>query len=74
MGKRIISQARGHGSFSYRVRRAAYSIKPAYPMSLDGEWEVVALDTEAGHTSPMAKMRNKDGKTFYSTRSAKIRY
>lgn len=65
MGKRIISQARGHGSFSYRVRRAAFSLKPAYPIKIDGEWEVVKLETEAGHSSPIAKLKNKQGKTFY---------
>lgn len=64
MGKRIISQARGHGSFSYRVRRAAYSLKPAYPINIDGEWEVVNLVTEAGHSTPVAILRNKSGKTF----------
>lgn len=66
MGKRIISQARGHGSFSYRVRRAAYSLKPAYPLNLNGEWEVVKLETEAGHSSPIAKMKNKEGRTFHN--------
>jgi large subunit ribosomal protein L2 len=64
MGKRIISQARGHGSFSYRVKRSAYSLKPAYPLNIDGEWEVVNLVTEAGHSSPIAILRNKIGKTF----------
>ena len=66
MGKRIISRARGHGSFSYRVRRAAYSLKPAYPLKLSGEWEVVKLETEAGHSSPIAKLKNKEGRTFYN--------
>jgi large subunit ribosomal protein L2 len=64
MGKRIISQARGHGSFSYRVRRKAFMLKPAYPINLDGEWEVVNLETEAGHTAPIAILKNKSGKTF----------
>ena len=66
MGKRIISQARGHGSFSYRVRRAAFSLKPAYPLNLNGDWEVVKLETEAGHSSPIAKLKNKEGRTFYN--------
>lgn len=66
MGKRIISQARGHGSLSYRVRRKAYSMKPYYPLKLDGEWEVIAMKTEAGHTSPMVKLKNKEGKIFYN--------
>lgn len=66
MGKRIISQARGHGSLSYRVRRRAYMYKPAYPIKLENEYEVVALITEAGHSSPMAKLRARDGKIIYN--------
>lgn len=67
MGKRIISQARGHGSLSYRVRRKAYLLKPSYPLKLEGEWEVVNLLTEAGHSAPIAKLKNKtNGKTFYN--------
>ena len=65
MGKRIISQARGHGSLSYRVKRSAYSLKPAYPINMNGDWEIVALVTEAGHSCPIAKLRNKEGKTFH---------
>ena len=66
MGKRIISQARGHGSKSYRVRRAAYSLKPAYPLRLSGEWEVITMMTEAGHSAPIVKLKNKEGRTFYN--------
>jgi len=65
MGKRIISQARGHGSFSYRVRRKAFMLKPAYPIRLSGEWEVVSMVTEAGHSSPIIKLKNKEGRTFH---------
>ena len=64
MGKRIISQARGHGSFSYRVRRKAFMLKPAYPINIEGEWEVVNLVTEAGHSAPVAILKNKVGKIF----------
>lgn len=66
MGKRIIQQARGHGSLTYRVRRKAYSLLPKYPINLDGEWEITALMSESGHTSPIAKLKNKDGKMFYN--------
>ncbi len=31
MGKRIIQQARGHGSLTYRVRRRAYRFRIGYP-------------------------------------------
>jgi len=66
MGKRIIQQARGKGSLSYRVRRRAYSVKPSYPGNLNGEYEVIKLITSAGHTSPVVKLRNKKGEIFYN--------
>ena len=66
MGKRIIQQARGHGSHTYRVRRKAFSIKPGYPSELTGEWTVVKLINSAGHSAPLAKFRNEQGKIFYN--------
>jgi large subunit ribosomal protein L2 len=57
MGKRIIVQARGHGSFSYRVRRSAFRIRLKYPRGLVGEGEVVELVNSAGHTAPLAKVK-----------------
>ncbi len=56
MGKRIISQARGHGSLTYRVRRKAYLHKIKYPMN-DGEAEVLDLIHSAGHTAPLIKLK-----------------
>lgn len=64
MGKRIIQQARGHGSSTYRVRRRAYSIKPAYPED-DGECEIIKFITDSGHSAPMAMIRGKKG-TFFN--------
>jgi large subunit ribosomal protein L2 len=64
MGKRIISQARGHGSLSYRVRRKAFMHKIKYPMH-DGEAEVLALIHSAGHTSPLMKIKIS-GEIFYN--------
>jgi large subunit ribosomal protein L2 len=64
MGKRIITQARGHGSFSYRVRRNAFRIKLKYPRELIGEGEVVGLVNSPGHSAPLAKIRYDKG-TFY---------
>ena len=58
MGKRIIVQARGKGSHTYRVRRKAFSVKPKYPRGMEGEWEIVKLISSAGHSSPIAKMKN----------------
>ncbi len=61
MGKRIIQQARGHGSFSYRVRRNAYRYKLKYPRTLKGEGTVVKLFNSSGHSAPLAKIRyNKE--------------
>jgi len=64
MGKRIIVQARGHGSFSYRVRRSAYRIRLKYPRALVGEGEVVSLVNSSGHTAPLAKVKYSEG-TFF---------
>jgi large subunit ribosomal protein L2 len=64
MGKRIITQARGHGSFSYRVRRNAYRIKLQYPRELIGEGQVVELVNSPGHSAPLAKIRYEKG-TFH---------
>jgi large subunit ribosomal protein L2 len=64
MGKRIITQARGHGSFSYIVRRNAFRIKLKYPRELIGEGEVAELVNSPGHSAPLAKIRYDKG-TFY---------
>jgi large subunit ribosomal protein L2 len=61
MGKRIIQQARGHGSFTYRVKRKAYKCKLQYPRGLVGEGEVVKLFNSAGHSSPLAKVKYDKG-------------
>jgi len=64
MGKRIIQQARGHGSFSYRVRRNAYRFKLKYPRQLTGEGTVVELFNSSGHSAPLAKIKYEKG-IFY---------
>jgi large subunit ribosomal protein L2 len=64
MGKRIITQARGHGSFSYRVRRSAYRFKLKYPRELAGEGTVSRLFNSAGHSAPLAKIKY-DQRIFY---------
>jgi len=64
MGKRIISQARGHGSFSYRVRRSAFRIKLKYPRELIGEGTVIELINSTGHSAPLAKIKYDKG-IFY---------
>ena len=57
MGKRIISQARGKGSLTYRVRRKAFQHKIKYPpIEESGEMKVIKLVHSAGHTAPIAKI------------------
>lgn len=62
MGKRIISQARGHGSLSYRVRKKAYQYKIKYPMH-EGEAQILNILHSAGHTAPLMKV--KAGKEIF---------
>lgn len=64
MGKRIIQQARGHGSGTYRVRRKAFRHKIGYPKKLSGEGEIVRLFNSAGHSSPLGKVKYSGG-IFY---------
>jgi large subunit ribosomal protein L2 len=70
MGKRIISQARGHGSLTYRVRRKAFSHKISYP-HLEGEGKVVKLIHSAGHSAPIAKVLVND-RVFYNLAHEKM--
>ncbi|MFA5992215.1 MAG: 50S ribosomal protein L2 [Candidatus Pacearchaeota archaeon] len=65
MGKTIISQARGHGSLTYRVRRKAFSYRIKYPKVEDVEGEVVKLIHSAGHSAPLAKIKIRD-EIFYN--------
>jgi len=64
MAKRIVSQARGHGSSVYRVRRKAFRFKVKYPSRLSGEGTVIKLVNSPAHTSPLAKVGYKEG-VFY---------
>ena len=58
MGKRIIQQARGHGSLRYRVRRQAFRYRLQYPSKLEGEGVVVRLFNSIAHSAPLAKIKN----------------
>lgn len=55
MGKRIISQARGKGSLSYRVRKKAYQFKIQYPQAI-GSAKILKLIHSAGHSAPLMKL------------------
>ena len=64
MGKRIIQQARGKGSFSYRVSSKVYRYKIQYPRVLDGEGTIVKLLNSPAHSAPLAKVAYSEG-SFY---------
>jgi len=65
MGKTIIQQARGHGSFTYRVRRNAYRYRIGCPASrTPAIFEIIDLINSPAHTAPLAKMKC-DGELFY---------
>ncbi len=55
MGKRIISQARGKGGPTYRVRKQAYIYKIKYP-STSGVGEIVSIIHSAAHSAPLLKI------------------
>ena len=64
MGKRIIVQARGKGSHTYKVRRKAFRIKMKYARELSGEGSVIKLLNSPGHSAPLAKIKYSKG-IFY---------
>lgn len=64
MGKRLIVQARGKGSSTYRVRKKAFRYEIKYAGVLEGEGTVVKIFNSAAHTSPLAKIVTNDT-SFY---------
>lgn len=64
MGKRIIQQARGHGSSTYRVSKKAFRYKLQFPKNIVGEGTVVKLLNSRAHTAPIAKVATSEG-SFY---------
>jgi large subunit ribosomal protein L2 len=64
MGKRIIQQARGKGSKTYRVRRKAFRFQIKYPKKLEGEGIVLKLFNSPAHSAPLAKVKYAEG-TFF---------
>ena len=55
MGKRIITQRRGRGTSTYRVRKKAFRHKLHYPGALEGEAKVIRLFNSSAHSSARAK-------------------
>ena len=65
MAKRIIQQARGKGSSTYRVRKQAFRYKLTYPRNLpQGSGKVVKLVSSPAHTCPLAKVKYSKGVFF----------
>ena len=62
MGKRIISQRRGKGSHTYQTRKRAGLLRPGYISDLKGEFKCIKLTASPGHSVPIAKFMNKEGK------------
>ncbi len=66
MGKRIIQQARGHGSLTYRVRAKAYRYRIGYPpLGTEGKAKIVKILNSPAHSAPLIKLQ-VDGKNFYN--------
>jgi len=64
MGKRIISQRRGRGTLTYRVKKRAFRYTIQYPRQLEGEGTIISLFNSPAHTSPLAKVKYNKG-IFY---------
>ena len=64
MGKRIIQQARGKGSSTYRVSKKAFRYKLQILPNLTGNGKVVKLMNSRAHTCPIAKISSEKG-MFY---------
>jgi large subunit ribosomal protein L2 len=56
MGKRIISQARGRGSLTYRVRKKAFKYKINY-LNIKGKAKIIKLIHSAAHSAPLMKLQ-----------------
>ncbi|MEK6928035.1 MAG: 50S ribosomal protein L2 [Nanoarchaeota archaeon] len=56
MGKRIISQARGHGGPAYQARKRAFIYKVKYPSNV-GEATVMSIFHSAAHSAPLMKIQ-----------------
>ncbi|MBT7102182.1 50S ribosomal protein L2 [archaeon] len=64
MGKRIIQQRRGKGGHTYKTREKASKVRPGYLFDLKGDFKCVKLSVSPGHSAPIAKFKNKEGKVF----------
>lgn len=70
MGKRIIQQARGKGSLTYRTRKKAFRISISYPRE-EGKGKIEKLMNLACYSAPVAKIKLA-GKVFYTIAAEKV--
>ena len=64
MGKRIIQQARGKGSSTYRVNKTVFKYRLKIPKGVSGEGIILKLVDSGAHTCPIAKIQSNEG-IFY---------
>ena len=64
MGKRIITQRRGRGTSTYKVKKRSFRYKLQYPPQLSGEGKVIKIFNSSAHSCPLAKISSLKG-TFY---------
>jgi len=64
MGKRIITQRRGRGTLTYRVKQRAFRYPIKYPRNLAGEGIVIQLLNSPAHSAPLARVKYNEG-IFY---------
>ena len=64
MGKRIIQQARGKGSSTYRVNPKVFVYRLKIPRVLSGEGTVLKIINSGAHTCPIVKVTSSSG-IFY---------
>jgi large subunit ribosomal protein L2 len=68
MGKRIIQQARGHGSLTYRVRKKAFRIRIGYcPTDYEGKAVITKIINSPAHSAPIAKINYGEMKKVFYT-------
>jgi large subunit ribosomal protein L2 len=69
MGKRIVSQARGHGSLTYRVRKKNYKYRVGYPLIEKAKGKITKLVHSSAHSAPLTKIELqgvKKNKIFFN--------
>ncbi|MEX0932572.1 MAG: 50S ribosomal protein L2 [Candidatus Pacearchaeota archaeon] len=69
MGKRIIQQARGKGSHTYKVKRSAFRHRLKFPREIGDKMTILKLVNSAGHSAPIAKVSS--GKEIFFIPAAK---